>query len=117
MSSVVVLEDSEIMRSVLSEIVSFMGYEVSAFGKIAPFLEQVRCSPPDRIIVDASLGGNLNGLDIIEQIRHLAGMESSHYILMTANPAIIPLRERLEQRNIKLIGKPCSFEDLEIALV
>ena len=117
MSRVIVLDDSEIMRSVLSEIVSFMGYEVSAFGKVAPFLEQVRCHPAERIIVDASLGGNLNGLDIIEQIRHLAGMEGSQYILMTANPAMAPLRERSEQRKIKLLGKPCSFEDLEIALV
>lgn len=117
MCKVVVLDDNAAMRSVLSDIVSFMGHEVSAFAKIDPFLETVRRETPDCLIVDAMLLEDRNGLDIINQVQHMAGMESSRYILLTASTELNPLRERLKQHQIELLTKPCSLEDLEMALI
>lgn len=114
---VVVLDDSQVMCSILKEIVSFMGFEVATFERVAPFLQSVRCETPDYLIVDAILQEETNGLEVIEQVRQLPGMEASRYILLTANPAMFPLRERLHQRQIELLTKPCSLEDLKMALV
>ncbi len=117
MLKVAVLDDNEVMRSVLGEIVAFLGHEVTTFERIAPFIESVRQFIPDRLIVDAMLGETANGLDVIEQVRRLPGMESSRFILLTASLSISPLRERLHERHIELLSKPCSLEELEMALV
>ncbi len=116
MSRVIVLDDNAAMRAVLSDIVAYMGHEVSAFARIDPFLETVRRETPDCLIVDAMLQEKRNGLDVIDQIQHMAGMQSSRYILLTASLELIPLRERLKERQIELLTKPCSLDDLEMAL-
>jgi DNA-binding NtrC family response regulator len=116
---VAVLDDSEVMCSILKEIVSFMGFEVATFERVAPFIQSVRREIPDYLIIDAILqeDEDTNGLEVIEQVRQLPGLEASHYILLTANPAMFPPRERLHERQIELLTKPCSLEDLEMALV
>src|SRR3954451_9633624 len=114
---VAVLDDSKVMCSVLQEIVSFMGFEVATFERVAPFIQSGRLEIPDYLIVDAMLQDDANGLEVIEQVRQLPGLEASHYILLTANPAMFRLRERLHERHIELLTKPCSLEDLELALV
>lgn len=116
MSKVVVLDDNEVMRSVLSDIVSYMGHEVMAFERVAPFMASVQSAPPDYVIVDANLQDEANGLEVIEQVRNMPGMQDLRYILITANSAIAPLRQRLEQRQIEFLSKPCSFDDLAMAL-
>jgi len=113
---VAVLDDSDVMCAVLGEIVSFLGYEVTTFERVAPFIQSVRQETPDYLIVDAFLPGDTNGLQVIEQVRNLPGMEASRYILLTASPAMLPLRDRLQQRQIELLTKPCSVEDLQMAL-
>lgn len=97
---VAVLDDSDVMCAVLGEIVSFLGYEVTTFERVAPFIQSVRQETPDYLIVDAFLPGDTNGLQVIEQVRNLPGMEASRYILLTASPAMLPLRDRLQQRRI-----------------
>jgi len=114
---VAVLDNSEVMRSILAEIVSFLGYDVITFEQVAPFIQCVRHEIPDYLIVDAFLQEETNGLEVIEQVRCLPGLEAARYILITASPSMLPLYERLEQRHIGLLTKPCTLEDLQMALV
>jgi CheY-like chemotaxis protein len=116
MSKVIVLDDNEEMRNVLKEIVSFMGYDVQAYGQVEPFIESVAHQSPDCVIVDAMLGQGANGLDVIERVRTLPGTQISRYILMSANPALQQISPRLDEREITFLPKPCHYEDLEVAL-
>ncbi len=117
MSKVAVLDDSAVMCSILEDMVSYMGHEVHTFERVEPFLQSVKDDAPDFLIVDAMLQDDANGLEVIEQARLLPGMEASRYILLTANTAMIYLRERLQKRQIELLTKPCSLEDLQMVLV
>lgn len=117
MSKVMVLDDNEVMRNVIRDIVSFMGHEVETYDQIETFIQEVKKHTPQYIIVDAQLQDRANGLDVIEKVRQLPGMQSSRCILMSANPALNHIRTRLRQREIKFLPKPCSFEELETALV
>ena len=117
MAKVIVLDDNVTMCAVLNDIVSYLGYEVSTFNQVELFLESVQREKPECLIVDANLRDQRNGLDVIEAARLLPGMEDSHYILLTASRELTSLKPRLKQRQIEVLTKPCSLEELEMALV
>ncbi len=116
MSKVVVLDDNEVMLAVLGEIAAFLGHEVSTFERVEPFLQNIKEETPAYVIVDAILYNHGDGLEVIEQVRNMPGMAASHYILVTASVLILEQRSQILQRQISLLSKPCSFEDLEILL-
>lgn len=114
---VMVLDDNEIMRKVIQDIVSYMGHEVKTYAQAEPFIRGVEKHAPQYVIVDAQLQDRVNGLDVIEQVRQLVGLPRPRCILMSANPALVQIQTRLQQRQIHFLTKPCSIEELETVLV
>jgi DNA-binding response OmpR family regulator len=68
MSRVLIIDDSEDMRSVLAEILSAEGYEASAVADGATGLAEAATVRPDLILCDIMMPG-LSGYDVLRALR------------------------------------------------
>lgn len=67
---VLVVEDDEVLREVLTEVLTARGLEVVASARGEEAVERARQEPFDLIVADIRMQG-INGLDTIEQAREL----------------------------------------------
>ncbi len=68
MPKIVILEDDEILLSLLKDILKFEGYEVIGLENFENVLPDLRDKHPQGIILDVQLNG-MNGLDFLNEIR------------------------------------------------
>jgi CheY-like chemotaxis protein len=66
--SIVVIDSEPIVRNVMSEILSRVGYQVRATGEPKTRLEMVRQARPDLVITNVFLRG-ARGQDVIRRLR------------------------------------------------
>lgn len=80
------VEDEQLMRSLISNLLSQHGFEVEACGSAAEAAHIVSTFDPDVLVVDISLGEGPNGIDLIHAMRnaypHLAFVVLSNYAVL-----------------------------------
>ena len=73
MSKVLLIEDDDVMISLLKTLLGIDGYEVVAFRSGEDVLQVVQREQPDVILLDVNLKNlgisHVTGLDLVEQIR------------------------------------------------
>ena len=67
-SRILVVDDDQIMVSLLHTLLQLDGFEVLSGQPDVPFLESVRASRPDLILMDVFLRGT-DGLDLLSQLK------------------------------------------------
>jgi DNA-binding NarL/FixJ family response regulator len=67
--SVVVIEDDNLVRSLIASHLETAGFQVAVAGNYTDALRLIRVVDPDALIIDIELGPGPNGLDIAERVR------------------------------------------------
>lgn len=67
--SVVVIEDDNLVRSLIASHLESAGFQVTVAANYTDALRLIRVVDPDALVVDIDLGPGPNGLDIAERVR------------------------------------------------
>jgi CheY-like chemotaxis protein len=92
MSRILLVEDNELSRDMLSRRLTRRGYEVLTAADGAEAVETARTDSPDLILMDMSLPV-MDGLEATRQVKAAPGTSSIPIIALTAN-ALVEDREK-----------------------
>jgi PAS domain S-box-containing protein len=111
-ASILVVDDDEDVRSLLTEMLSLAGYEVSAAGDGRAGLALMTRNPPDLLLIDYLMPG-LNGAEVVKQARdrglHMPVIFATGYANTRAIDAATGLKATV-------LAKPFSLADLQHAI-
>jgi DNA-binding NarL/FixJ family response regulator len=80
--SVVVIEDDNLIRSLIASHLESAGFQVAVAGNYTDALRLIRVVDPDALIIDIDLGPGPTGLDIAERVRK--GSDEVAIVFLTA---------------------------------
>ncbi|NIA16522.1 MAG: response regulator [Nitrospiraceae bacterium] len=116
-AEVLVVEDDNDLRGVLSSLLESGGYHVSAVSNGRAALERARKCPPDAAVIDIVMPG-LSGIDTIHGVRKLC--ERTQIVVLTGHPsletAVGALREGVSDYLLKPGGIGKLVETVERVL-
>lgn len=108
---ILVLEDDQLIRELLKELLSFRGYIVTAAVNGVEGLKEAQQSTPDLIISDVSMP-EMNGLDFITHIKDDPILKDVPFIFLSAKSREEDLRKGLKLGADSYMFKPFSNNDL-----
>ena len=107
---ILVVDDEEGLRDILSDIISMLGYQVTLSSSGEDALSQCLTTPFDLVLTDLQMPG-MDGLTLARHIKN--GAPSTIVILMTAL-GLNELMEKIEESRIdSFILKPFGFDDIK----
>ena len=110
---ILIVDDEEGYRKVLSNSLSDLGYETKAVNNGFEALEEIRRKCYSIILLDVQMPG-MDGIELLEQIQ-IARL-SSNIVIITAYTDEEVVREAMKKGAKKVITKPFSTDDIEICL-
>jgi len=110
-STILIVDDEPIIRSILEGLLSVKGYNVVAAGDGLQAIKQVAESPPDLILLDVMMP-EMNGFEVCQRLK--AGQKTQHIpiILVTALDSKEDLARGLDAGADDFLPKP--FDNLEL---
>jgi len=110
---VVVIEDDNSFRDIVSQTLEMAGFEVQAFGRPAQALQRLRESAPHVVLSDLYLGDG-TGLDVLARTREIdAGLP---VVLMTAQGDMRTAVDAIKGGAYDFIEKPLDHEQAVLLL-
>jgi diguanylate cyclase (GGDEF)-like protein len=106
---ILVVDDEESLRSMLSEVLTDDGYEVTSAENGEQALEIFRKSPFPVVITDILMPG-VNGIDLLQEIKK--SFPDTQVIIMTSHASLETAINALRSGAYDYLVKP--FEDLEL---
>ncbi len=103
--NILVVDDEDVARRSLLEILKLEGFNVSAVAQGAAAIEYVRTHPTDLMIVDLRMPG-MNGLDVIQAVNQLS--PDTEVILLTAYSSTDSAIQALRLRVHDYLTKPAT---------
>jgi CheY-like chemotaxis protein len=105
---VLLIDDDEDLRSIVSCALEALGYQVTAVGDGRTGLDELRSCRPDVLVVDFAMPG-LNGADVAKQARELCpGLP----VVIASGYADTGAIERAIGKGAKLLRKPFGIDEL-----
>lgn len=104
-SNILVVDDEQVARQSLSDILRLEGYNVSSVANGEQAVEHVRNHSVDLIVLDLKMPG-MNGLDVVQVVNQLS--PDTEIILLTAFGSMESAVEALRQRVHDYLLKPAS---------
>lgn len=111
--SVLVVDDTSAIRTLLAFSLDRLGYRVNAVSTGEDALELIANDPPDVLLLDLMLPG-MNGLDVMRTLRSLAN--EIPIVVLTAHGTIEVAVEAMKLGARDFITKPFEIERLSIAV-
>lgn len=114
---VLVINDTEEIIELFRDIIDGMGHRVSATSYAPEDLAEVTKVAPDLVILDLMVGGEALGWQLAQKMRMSPDTAKIPIIICTG--ATKEVREQegwLAAQSIKIVLKPFSLEDLELAV-
>jgi two-component system, response regulator, stage 0 sporulation protein F len=111
---ILIVDDEQSVREVLSEYFTEQGYSVESAGGGAEALVFVQRSTPDLVLLDVRMPG-IDGVETLRRIRNIAPDLS--VIMVTANEDVALARETLKLGALDYVAKPFDFVYLERAIM
>jgi CheY-like chemotaxis protein len=114
---VLVVNDTEEIIELFAEIIEGLGHRMSAMTYSPEELQEVRERNPDLVILDLMFGGEARGWQLAQKLRMSPDTVRIPVIVCTAD--IVSARDRegwLLQQGMKVVLKPFSVDDLELAI-
>jgi DNA-binding NtrC family response regulator len=112
-ASLLVVEDDEAMRDLLSEELEDAGFEVAAAGGAAAGLEVARAGRFDLVVTDLRMP-EMDGFDLIRGVRALP--DAPHVLMITAFGSIESAIRALKLGAYDYITKPFEMEELLLGI-
>lgn len=117
MVKILIVDDEEVARLTLAEILRLEGYEISAVGSGEEAVEVLRKEPFDVMILDLKMSG-MSGLDVLRQV--VDTLPNLSIIILTAygtiDSAIQAIRYRVHDYLLKPVSPEQVLESIEKAL-
>ena len=104
-----IVDDDELVRTAMREMVESFGYLVAAFSSGAEFLASQVLNDSACLITDVRMPGT-SGLDLHEQL--VASGYSIPTIFVTAFPEESDRRRAMKSGAVAYLSKPCRRDDL-----
>jgi two-component system, NarL family, nitrate/nitrite response regulator NarL len=86
---VLVVDDEPLVRGLLTEVLSSMGYEVAAASDAASAQLQAKRFDPDIAILDVDLGSGPNGFDLEASLRHSNPQLETVFLTNVPSPKVL----------------------------
>lgn len=113
MSTVLVVDDKEMMRDSVSSSLRRAGFEVATADRAAAAIERIAKKRPDVVITDLKMPG-MTGIELLEQIREID--DELPVVLMTAFGTIETAVEAMRLGAFDYITKPFEGDELIITI-
>jgi two-component system, response regulator, stage 0 sporulation protein F len=111
---ILIVDDEQSVREVLSEYFTEQGYAVESAGDGEEALAIVQRSLPDLVLLDV----RMPGIDGVETLRRLRGIAPDLAVIMvTANEDVGLARDTLKLGALDYVAKPFDFVYLERAIM
>lgn len=111
--NVLVVEDDDALRSVISESISNEGYQVDDVGSAEDALKELRRDKYGLVLTDVNLPGK-NGLELVSDCRKIS--PDTRVIVMTGFATIDTAVEAMKLGASDFLCKPVSLDDLLTAV-
>ncbi len=117
MAKILIVDDEEIARMTLAEILRLEGYEIQSVSSGEAAVEALRCEPFDVMVLDLKMAG-MSGMDVLRSVvDKLPGLS---VIVLTAygtiDTAIQAIRYRVHDYLLKPVSPEQVLESIENAL-
>lgn len=106
MAKIVLIEDSPDTRDLVKTILEMTDHTVAIAETGEEGLEKTQKDLPDVVLVDMSLPGNLNGLDVVRKLRDNPAFNEIPILALTAHVMADDRRQSLEAGCDDHITKP-----------
>lgn len=106
---ILVVEDEERIRQFLQRGLSFEGYRVDVAEDGATGLELARENPPDLVLLDIMLPGDLDGFEVCRRLREVSDVP---ILMLTAKEAVEDRVAGLDAGADDYLVKPFAFNEL-----
>lgn len=110
---ILVIDDEEVMRSLLTDFLTDAGYEVTAVATGEEGLEKVKTDGYAIVITDLRMPG-IDGLEVLEKVR-VMDMDIC-IIVITAYPSVESAVEAIREGAYDYISKPFNIEEIKVVL-
>jgi CheY-like chemotaxis protein len=108
---ILVVEDDEKSRRLLTDVLGYHGYEVAAFASGECGLRHARGSPPDAALLDIQLPG-ISGFDLLAALRAAATGVPVPVVAVTASVMDHDRRRILAAGFDAYVAKPVNIREL-----
>jgi len=108
---VLVVEDEELMRSIIAQLLRSEGYTVFEAHAAEVALDIFEREKIDLVIIDVNLGGGRSGLDLLRRVRALDSEVMG--IIVTAYPSVESAVHALHEGAYDYITKPFANDHLK----
>ena len=106
MAKIFLVEDAFDTRDLIKTVLEMYGHEVEIAETGEDGLNRIQSGNPDVILMDISLPGNLNGLDVVKQLRADSAFDETPILALTAHAMVDDRRRSLEAGCDDHITKP-----------
>ena len=106
--SILVIDDEEIIRGLLSEYLGRLGHTITTAIDVIEGLKSFQENPTDIVLTDMKMPGNLDGIDIVRRIK--AFKPETRFIVLTAFANDL---ERIENITDEIFTKPIDLNKLK----
>ena len=105
---ILIIEDEAAHAEVLAEALEREGYRIDTAADGSAGLQKFRHSDPDLVITDLVLGGEIDGLGVLQQI--IQSPREVPVVMITAHSSIDTCKEALRQGAYDYIEKPIDLD-------
>ena len=110
--AVLVIDDEPEICAVVRDALEGEGYRVMWHTSGDAGLQTAQAEPPDLVILDWRLAGDVTGAEVLEQLRFDGRTHGSPVLLLTAAPDIVEEQAVLHAGRVELLGKPFELDEL-----
>ena len=111
MSTILIIDDTQMLRDYIAECLTFEGYAVVKARNGAEGIQAATQNHPDLIICDVMMPG-LSGFDVVEKLRSQPATASIPFVFLTALASHQDKQEGLKLGVSDYLTKPFSYGDL-----
>ncbi len=108
-----IVDDEEGYRKVLSNSLTDLGYETKAVNNGFEALEEIKRRKYSVILLDVQMPG-MDGIELLDQLQSIRFR--SHIVIITAYTGEDVVHAAIRKGAKKVITKPFSVDDIEICL-
>jgi diguanylate cyclase (GGDEF)-like protein len=115
MTKILIIEDDDLIRDSIVEIIEFEGFEVVSAKNGVQGLRLAQDFRPDLIICDVMMPG-LDGHEVLARLRKVPGLALTPFIFLTAKSGMSDLRQGMNLGADDYLTKPVRSDDLISAI-
>lgn len=106
--SIYILDDTEDIRNIITEILTEKNFEVKGFANVKEFRKGILHAQPDLFILDVMLPDG-NGIDVCDELKENRNTRHIPVLMMSANNAYSQAKKMCETEDF--INKPFDIDE------